>query len=280
MKLPCAVIRDLLPLYAENMVSAESRSLTQAHLAECESCRAALSAMTQKEPDIQQRLDTAQEFVRFEKKSRRKHGWKVAAITALAVSAFFLVCLVLGGFAVAFFMLDSFLSKVKVDTDVSHYSDYMGANAKKEYRSKWGMDESIFPARITDRMNVQEYKMVYYNPWDAQFLSYLTVSYSPEDYAAETVRLTALGITDYKGYYTVTGFADDADPIAMYADSYQGFVYAMHTPGRENTITYVELIFCNCFYDLDYPQYIPAEYLPEGFDATLNNPYSKTFDFG
>ena len=30
MKLPCNVIRDLLPLYAEDMVSPESRALTEA----------------------------------------------------------------------------------------------------------------------------------------------------------------------------------------------------------------------------------------------------------
>ena len=120
--------------------------------------------------------------------------------------------------------------------------------------------------------------MVYYDPWDAQFLSYLTVRYSPEDYAAETARLTALGVTDYKGYYTVTGFADDSDPIAMYADNYHGFVYAMHTPEQENTITYVEMIFCNNFYDLDYKSMIPAQYLPEGFDATIDNPYQREYD--
>ena len=61
----------------------------------------------------------------------------------------------------------------------------------------------------------------------------------------------------------------------MYADDYSGFVYAIHTPGRENTITYVELIFCNYFYDLDYKEYIPEEYLPLGFDATMDNPYQK-----
>lgn len=35
----CSVIRDLLPLYFENMVSAETRKIIEEHLKECASCR-------------------------------------------------------------------------------------------------------------------------------------------------------------------------------------------------------------------------------------------------
>ena len=42
----------------------------------------------------------------------------------------------------------------------------------------------------------------------------------------------------------------------MYADDYQGFVYAL-TDG-EGTIIYAELIFCNYCFDLDYEKYIPV----------------------
>lgn len=35
----CNVIQDLIPLYIENMCSAESRKMVEKHLAECESCR-------------------------------------------------------------------------------------------------------------------------------------------------------------------------------------------------------------------------------------------------
>ena len=74
---------------------------------------------------------------------------------------------------------------------------YMGENAEQEYRTKWGMDESIFPDVLTDGMEVLDYKMVYYNPWDSQFLSYLTVTYSPDDYAAELDRLEDCGDAPY-----------------------------------------------------------------------------------
>ena len=39
MKLSCGVIRDLLPLYAENLAGEESRQLVEEHLADCEACR-------------------------------------------------------------------------------------------------------------------------------------------------------------------------------------------------------------------------------------------------
>lgn len=42
---PCNVIRDLLPLYAENLVSDESRQLIEEHLAVCEDCRTMLRRM-------------------------------------------------------------------------------------------------------------------------------------------------------------------------------------------------------------------------------------------
>ena len=45
MKKECNIVRDLLPLYAENMVSAESSELIEGHLAECDSCRTELEKM-------------------------------------------------------------------------------------------------------------------------------------------------------------------------------------------------------------------------------------------
>ena len=39
MKLDCNVIRDLLPLYADDACSENSRELVEEHLQECESCR-------------------------------------------------------------------------------------------------------------------------------------------------------------------------------------------------------------------------------------------------
>ena len=38
MKNECNIVRDLLPLYIENMVSAESAQFVEAHLSKCPEC--------------------------------------------------------------------------------------------------------------------------------------------------------------------------------------------------------------------------------------------------
>ena len=137
--------------------------------------------------------------------------------------------------------------------------------------NKWGIDESIWPQEITDNMTIADYKMVYYNPWDAQYLGYLVVDYSNEDYLKESERLKSYQSTDYIGYYSVEE-ETTYDLLAINADSYNGFVYAL-TDGK-NRIIYAEQIFCNYFMDLDYDEYIPHEYLLDGFDASSDNPYA------
>lgn len=42
----CGVIRDLLPLYADEVVSPESRELVDGHLEGCEGCRRELEELT------------------------------------------------------------------------------------------------------------------------------------------------------------------------------------------------------------------------------------------
>lgn len=179
---------------------------------------------------------------------------------------------IIGFFAMLFLIFGAMFSKVEEYDNIKQYGEFIGASAREEYRNKWGMDESIFPEAITDNMKVEEYKMVYYNPWDAQFLSYLVVSYNENDYEKEVERLQKYNSTDYIGYYGVTGFTK-FNLLAMYANEYQGFVYAI-TDG-ESKIIYVELIFCNYFYDLEYEKYINKDYLPDGFDATIDNAYQK-----
>ncbi len=46
MKITCDVIRDLLPLYAEDLASADSRALIEAHLDNCPECQKELAALS------------------------------------------------------------------------------------------------------------------------------------------------------------------------------------------------------------------------------------------
>lgn len=273
MKIDCDIIRDLLPLYVEGLVSEKSRAAIEEHLTECGECGKICREMTEPEPQLSYNREPAESFQNYVKKGKRKLRIKTAAITACVILAVVLIRLVMVGGLVAFLALDSEKAEIFEDMDVSHYGRYMGEDAEEEYRDKWGMKEEIFPGEITEKMQVKDYKIVYYNPWDAQYLSYLAVEYDEGAYEAEVKRLKNYASTEYLGYYGAEGFAEGYLLLAMEADPYYGFVYALETGERQ--IVYVELIFCNYFFDLDYKEMIPAEYLPVGFDAGRENTYRK-----
>lgn len=51
MKQECSIVRDLLPLYVENMVSPETAEFVRGHLAACETCQAEVQRLRQP-PDV------------------------------------------------------------------------------------------------------------------------------------------------------------------------------------------------------------------------------------
>ena len=69
MKLPCAVVRDLLPLYAEKMTEPETRSLIEAHLSECPACRERLAGH---DTETAAPVDTAAPLRTLKKEIRRR----------------------------------------------------------------------------------------------------------------------------------------------------------------------------------------------------------------
>lgn len=84
----CGIVKDLLPLYAEDMASEESAAFVKTHLETCEDCRKAfeeLKAPVETEPAAP--LKTV-------KKAVKKRGWLIAGLIACLVAA-----LLLGAFA-------------------------------------------------------------------------------------------------------------------------------------------------------------------------------------
>ena len=207
------------------------------------------------------------EYARTQRKKDLKKALRIGATVLLVALVLytFLFILIMGTFQIGYGASDPVVS-----INISEYNDFFGKSAKKEYKYKM-MNDSIFPERITDQMRVADFKMVYYNPFDAQYLSYLVVDYSADAFAIECERLSKREHEAYKNIYCVTGFNEDYELLAMNSDDYNGFVYALKGDG--NRIIYVELIFCNYFLDLEYEKYIPNSYLPLGFNAHLNNPY-------
>lgn len=175
---------------------------------------------------------------------------------------------------VGFLLIGSIKSKPEVYEDISRYREYMsfGTGSSDTKWNKWGMDEAIWPGEITDTMQISDFRMIYYDPWDKQYLGYLVIDYPEEEYRRETNRLREYPSTEYVGYYDVKE-ESTYELLAVNADPYHGFVYAL-TDGQKRII-YAEQIFCNYFMDLDYKKYIPESYLLDGFDASSGNPYQK-----
>lgn len=177
--------------------------------------------------------------------------------------------------AIGLLGLDAMTAQVEMDTDVSHYRQYIGEAAEEKYQNKRGMDESIFPEDITEDMDVLEYKMIYYDPWNRQYLGYLVVEYADEAYDAELGRLADCVLDEYAGYYGIAGFDPAYEVLAIDIDEerYNGLVYALGL--GEHQIAYVEIIFSKYFIDLDCSEYIDSSHLPLGFDASSGNAQRK-----
>lgn len=194
------------------------------------------------------------------KKISVKKVFEIIGIVLLALFAAYLLPSIL----IILFFMSGFNDKYDITTDLAKYNEVIVGE-------KWGMSEEIFPENL-EGLNVIDFKHVYYNPWDANYLGYLVVDYDDAAYEKELERLSKIGIEDYIGIYSVTGFSKH-ELLAMNSDDYQGFIYAMK--GEGNEIIYVEIVFCNYFMDIKYENEIPVDYLPDGFNAKDDNPYKK-----
>ena len=83
MKLSCKIIKDLLPLYAEGMVSGDSREAIEEHIGGCDDCREELAALRQ-ETVVPTRTDTAP-LEHLERNIRRRRI--SAAVLSILVTA-------------------------------------------------------------------------------------------------------------------------------------------------------------------------------------------------
>lgn len=87
MKNECSIVRDLLPLYAEGMLSEDSATFVKEHLDTCKECRALSAGEDPSAPtdaDTEQRTGEAG-VLRTLKKKLRKQTWCAIFITAAVV---------------------------------------------------------------------------------------------------------------------------------------------------------------------------------------------------
>ena len=92
MKNECSIIRDLLPLYAENMVSDDTAAFVAEHLKSCEACRKEYEQIKKPKP-IQKSNDAAP-------LQKLSHKLKLKRIQTIALTAVFVIALLVSAFAV------------------------------------------------------------------------------------------------------------------------------------------------------------------------------------
>ncbi len=88
-ELSCSVARDLMPQFAEGLLSPESEAQLKAHLASCPACREICSQMTAPEPPA------ADETTEIDYLKKVKRGRRKLLIAAAAAVALIAVCLTL-----------------------------------------------------------------------------------------------------------------------------------------------------------------------------------------
>ena len=104
MKNECSIVRDILPLYLENMVSNETGAFVKEHLKDCPECTAELEAL-KTGPRIEKLNSELRDSLEAEvmkcmiavRKKLRKKAYRVAAVIA---GAFIAVCVLLHFFPV------------------------------------------------------------------------------------------------------------------------------------------------------------------------------------
>lgn len=80
-KLPCHVVRDLLPMLADDLLSPQTEQDVRAHLSECEACSLIYKQMTEPEPEIEE------DAVEVDYLRKVKHSWKKILIGAAVIVA-------------------------------------------------------------------------------------------------------------------------------------------------------------------------------------------------
>lgn len=113
MNYPCGIIRDLLPLYIDDVCNEESKQAVQNHLSECEKCRNYYEAMKSTEDFVENKRDATEESkVNSLKNVKNRINKKIRNIILCAITA---VLVVIVGF---YFMCNVAIKNISLE-DIS-----------------------------------------------------------------------------------------------------------------------------------------------------------------
>lgn len=280
MRKECCLIQDVLLLYKEDLCSEETKEVVEEHLASCEVCSQYYKEM--------QAADRMEDMIYDEGREREKANSfkkvKKRVIWSVLICGIVLAIIIsVPTIMLMYISISNAMKPMEVTTNIAHYGQVFGESVKEDYRNKCGMDDSIFPAEITEDMQVQDFQMVYNQAGGYAYLGYLIVQYEEEAYEKELLRLKSYNpkwgrppraenqnkshvydeLIDYVGIYGAEGFREEFELMNINAGE-NGFVYAL--ADDKNQIIYVELIFSEGHCSIDYEEYIDTKFLPIGLE--------------
>ncbi len=86
-KLSCEIVKDLLPLYHDRVVSQATSAAVEEHLAGCESCREEYEALCDALPEQEKTPSTREKFLAMVRRQKKKRLLALALAVVLAVGA-------------------------------------------------------------------------------------------------------------------------------------------------------------------------------------------------
>lgn len=119
MKNECSIVRDLLPLYIENMASAESREFVETHLSNCPECNEIYQSMTETGNKEIEDGEEARKSILPLRIVKRKLLCKriVTSLVAVVLS----VALLIGAGTLAYNIVDEQNKKAEIDYGTSQW---------------------------------------------------------------------------------------------------------------------------------------------------------------
>ena len=174
MKISCEIVKDLLPLYHDDICSRESRSMIEAHLLECDVCRKYLDDMNDEfiKNDIQEEIEHEKHdaLKRIKKKLFRKN------VMVSVISVICAIVVLVGAFSFIFhyqipIAYEDGLLSANMASDGAIDIIFNGEN----YYSSYGMTKTI------ERNGVEE-NVVYIYYTDSIWTKYISDPFKDEPY--------------------------------------------------------------------------------------------------
>lgn len=120
-EIKCCVVKDILPLYAENLCSEETAEIVREHIEKCESCRRLSEEVEIEEKAPEKIPDEAKAMKKINKKIKRSKKAVIAAVCVLA-AVLLPVAVLFGNMFVQNEKIPSF-ETIARNNEVKEYSD-------------------------------------------------------------------------------------------------------------------------------------------------------------